>query len=415
MDAVAIVEITHWEECAGEGFCLAFDRITTARKFAELINEDDGELADYTHNTSDSRAYRKGHWRNTHHATVYEIPKKVYDLREAEAFIKAEWRSGLNMDLEDYDFIIVAFSGGKDSTACFLHLLDCGVKPEKIELWHHLIDGAPGSEPFMDWPITEDYCRQFAKEFNVPIYFSWRDGGFERELLKENDRVASVSWENPDGTIGNSGGKRGKIDTRRMFPQVSADLRVRWCSSVLKIDVMSAAINNQERFKGKKNLVVTGERAEESKSRSNYNTFENHRCHGKLRTVHHWRPIHDWTEKQVWEIMEKHKVMAHPAYWLGWGRLSCITCIFGNANQWASAAHLYPEMVEKIAKYEEEFGFTINRKKSVRELVEKGRPYEGAHIKVAADERWSEEKPLIRSRGGWTLPSGAYGESDGPN
>lgn len=36
-----------------------------------------------------------------------------------------------------YDAILVAFSGGKDSLACLLHLLDLGVDRSKIELWHH--------------------------------------------------------------------------------------------------------------------------------------------------------------------------------------------------------------------------------------------------------------------------------------
>jgi len=325
--------------------------------------------------------------------------------------------------LEDYDFIIVAFSGGKDSTACFLHLLDSGVDPDKIELWHHLIDGAPGSESFMDWPITEDYCREFAKEFNVPIYFSWRDGGFEQEMLREDSPTGKVFWENPDGTIDSSGGK-GPNGTRHKFPQVSANLRVRWCSAYLKIDVMSAAINNQERFKGKKTLVVTGERAEESKARSKYDTFEYHRCHGKLRTVLHWRPIHDWTEEQVWGIIKQHDVWSHPAYYLGWNRLSCITCIFGNANQWASAAHLYPKMVEKIAQYEEKFGLTIKQGVSVRELIDKGKIYESA-AHMSGDWVHPEMNSIIKRRGirntktplplEWELPAGAYGESDGPN
>ena len=51
-----------------------------------------------------------------------------------------------------YDKYIVAFSGGKDSTACFLHLLECGVPVEKIELWHHDIDGR--GRTFMDWEVT---------------------------------------------------------------------------------------------------------------------------------------------------------------------------------------------------------------------------------------------------------------------
>ena len=170
---------------------------------------------------------------------------------------------------------------------------------------------------------------------------------------------------------------------------------------------MSAAINNQERFKGKKTLIVTGERAEESKSRANYLKFENHRSNSMTRTVHHWRPIHDWTEKQIWAIMQKHSVRVHPAYYLGWSRLSCMTCIFGNADQWASAAMLFPEMVEKIAQYEEEFEFTIKRTTSVRELIENGQPY----TRAGPFKPHLYENTFIDT---WGLPQGAYGKSEGP-
>lgn len=300
-------------------------------------------------------------------------------------------------NLDEYDTVIVAFSGGKDSTACFLHLLDLGVPKDKIELWHHSIDGEPGSKPFMDWPITESYCKSFADAFNVPIYFSWRHGGFKRELLKENQMVAPVSWENPDGSIGTAGGKRGKIATRRKFPQVSPDLRVRWCSSVLKIDVMSIAVNNQERFKGQKTLVVTGERAEESSSRAKYALFENHRCNTLSRTVHHWRPIHSWTHNEVWSIIKKHLVKPHPAYLLGWGRLSCMTCIFGNADQWKMAHGLVPEMVEEIMRLEEEFGVTIKRDISIRELMKKSKKRTPQVDLRGRSWNWDKNSPFYRS------------------
>lgn len=39
-------------------------------------------------------------------------------------------------NIQDYDRYIVSFSGGKDSTATFLYLLDHGIPREKIELWH---------------------------------------------------------------------------------------------------------------------------------------------------------------------------------------------------------------------------------------------------------------------------------------
>ncbi len=60
----------------------------------------------------------------------------------------------------------------------------------------------------------------------------------------------------------------GEAGTRRRFPQVSADLSVRWCSPYCKIDVAAAAINNQDRFLGRRTLVITGERAAESTARS---------------------------------------------------------------------------------------------------------------------------------------------------
>lgn len=54
------------------------------------------------------------------------------------------------LPLEEYDLIVVLLSGGKDSVACFYKLLELGVPKEKIELWHHDIDGGHPSRR-MDW------------------------------------------------------------------------------------------------------------------------------------------------------------------------------------------------------------------------------------------------------------------------
>ncbi len=82
-----------------------------------------------------------------------------------------------------YDHYILCFSGGNDWTAAFLHLLESGVPKEKIELLYHLVNGK--AEVIMDWPVTEAYCRAFARHFEVPIFFSWKAGGFKREMLRE--------------------------------------------------------------------------------------------------------------------------------------------------------------------------------------------------------------------------------------
>ncbi len=320
-------------------------------------------------------------------------------------------------ELNEYDHILVAFSGGKDSTACYLELVESGADPKKIELWHHDIDGRE-SDRLMDWAVTPDYCRQFAESFGVPLYTSWKVGGFSREMLRDDSLTAPIKFEKPDGTIGQVGGVRGKGNTRRKFPQVSADLSVRWCSAYLKVDVCSAAIRNQERFTGAKTLLVSGERAEESPGRAKYSEFEPDRAdnrNGKRVTRHvdRYRPIHKWSEGDVWDIIRRHKVRVHPAYYIGWGRVSCSACIFGSKDQWASLAAIDPEQVMKIATLEKEFGFTINRTKSVDELVSEGTAYAGvitSHVKESLSKTYV--KNIIMEN--WHYPSGAFGESCGP-
>ena len=65
------------------------------------------------------------------------------------------------IDLLSYDKYVVSFSGGKDSTATFLYLLEHGVPVDRIELWHQEVDGR--EKTFFDWEITPDYCRVLLK------------------------------------------------------------------------------------------------------------------------------------------------------------------------------------------------------------------------------------------------------------
>lgn len=315
----------------------------------------------------------------------------------------------------EFDFIIVAYSGGKDCTAALLHLLEIGAPKERIELWHHEVDGREGSS-LMDWPVTPAYCRAVAGALGLPLYSSWREGGFEREMLRKDSPTAPVHWENPDGTIGNSGGE-GPRGTRLKFPQVSANLSVRWCSASLKIDVASASIRNQERFIGKRVLLVSGERAQESPGRARYNEFERDRTHTNRRVVMRWRPVHQWGEKEVWDIIRRHGVIPHPAYYLGWSRLSCRACIFGRADQWASLRNIDPGGFQTIANYEQQFGVTIHRRETLESLSEQGCiPQPGLDAKKAAEAmslKW--RGPALISPEDWLLPYGAFRGGAGPS
>lgn len=321
-------------------------------------------------------------------------------------------------DMLSYDRVLVAFSGGKDSLACLLAVIAAGVPAERIELWHHDVDGAADS--FMDWPVTLDYCRRVAAHFKLPLYLSYKEGGFLREMNRDQSATAPIVFETPDG-VERVGGA-GPLNTRNRFPQVAADLKVRWCSAYLKIDVMAAAIRNQDRFLGIRTLVVTGERAEESTSRARYKTFEPHRSDTRngtkrARHVDTVRLVHSWSEKAVWDIIAAYGIVPHLSYQLGWGRLSCLSCIFGSPDQWATIRAVFPEWFERIADREATSGLTIQRSGSIRDLADKGTPFAAAVARpdlCAAAMRHQWDSAIAVAPEDWTLPAGAFGDSAGP-
>lgn len=318
------------------------------------------------------------------------------------------------VDLDKYDHIIVCHSGGKDSWASILTLLDQGADRSKIELWHHDVDGREGSH-LMDWLFMADYNRKLAEALNLPLYFSWLVGGFEGEMLKQNSISKPHKIETPDGVITLERDlKRSKPDTRLKFPQQSASLQTRWCSSALKIDVGRRALNNQERFKGKKTLFITGERREESANRAKYNQLEPHQCdtrNGRTgRWVDAWRPVLHWGEELVWDAMKRHGVAPPVPYRLGWSRSSCMKCIYNNATIWATINKYFPEDLDAILGYEMEFQTTIHRsRKNVYQLASTAEPLEIEDLEALDQARRKEYTlPVFVDEKDWKMPAGAY-------
>ncbi|MCD7969080.1 MAG: phosphoadenosine phosphosulfate reductase family protein [Alistipes sp.] len=326
----------------------------------------------------------------------------------------------MEIDIHSYDYYIINYSGGKDSTAIFLWLLEQGIDPRCIELWHQCVDGK--GETFFDWEVTPDYCRQFAKAFNVKVYFQWKKGGFYREMMRKNCRTAPTCFETENGCIETVGGKRGNISTRLKFPQCSSNLAVRWCSSYLKIGVASTAIVNQRRFLNKRTLVLSGERGEESAQRAKYAIFEPDKadCRDGERMKRHVdriRPIRDWKEQQVWEIIERYRIRVHPCYYMGWNRCSCKMCVFGNKDQFASAAYISPEIMCGLISIEKQNGYTMKRNIDLTTLISKGTPFPGITNNIMKTATGIQYKLsiIIPDNQKWLLPAGAYKRGGGPN
>lgn len=258
------------------------------------------------------------------------------------------------LPLEEYNHIIVLFSGGKDSAAAFFRLLELGVPKERIEIWHHSIDGGHPDRK-MDWPVTENYVRSFAEAEDVRLRVSSRINGFWGEVYRVGASYP-IEYEDNDGSIKTCPltekqvvseqlreqilsslkpelqAQLKELGFRMKFPAKSGDLSRRWCSAYLKIDVAKSVICNLEslgnvgKFPAKssiasgryrspqlkrevgdsvlrnldtlqatrhdtKILVVSGERRGESAGRAKYNEMEFHRTNATARAH---RLVHQW-------------------------------------------------------------------------------------------------------------------------
>lgn len=289
------------------------------------------------------------------------------------------------LSLEEYDLVAILLSGGKDSIVCYYKLLELGVPKEKMEFWHHDIDGGHPSRR-MDWRCTQNYVKSFAEAEEVSLRLSWRVNGFFGELYRIG-ASEPVEWMEPDtGEIRQCRLSQNYLKCqeikhhatedmedqlkalgyRMKFPAKTGDLSRRWCSAYLKIMVADTVVSNLEKTRSDvKVLVVSGERRGESKGRSKYNEMEIHRTNAEKkehRLVHQWRPVIDYSEKDVWEILKRHKVNPHPCYRAGWNRCSCAMCIFSTPKLFAGIRELYPEEYALLKQDEQILGFTLDNK-----------------------------------------------------
>lgn len=163
------------------------------------------------------------------------------------------------------------------------------------------------------------------------------------------------------------GGKRLK------FPAKGSSHQGRWCSGNLKAAVQDSVTSNLDQTRSNaKILIVSGERRGESKGRSKYNEIEIHRTNAPIRShriVHQWRPVIDYSERDIWEVLKRHHVNSHPCYCAGWNRCSCAMCIFSTPRLFAGIRELYPEEFEALRNDEKILGFTLDNKCDLETFV----------------------------------------------
>lgn len=380
---------------------------------------------------------------------IYGTGKRIHPRvsgRKDTEYMKKMYLEEL-LPLEMYDLVIVLISGGKDSIACYYKLLELGVPKSKIEFWHHDIDGGHPSRT-MDWRCTANYIRSFAEAEQIPLRVSWRKNGFFRELYRigASELIEYVDSETGEiyqcppskkymecqklkvAAISEMENKLAKFGYRMKFPMKSGDLSRRWCSAYLKIMVADTVLRNMNSVAANltktrmdiKLLIVSGERRGESVGRSKYNEIEIHRTNAVSkhhRTVHQWRPVIDYSEKDIWEVLKRHKVNPHPCYRAGWNRCSCAMCIFSTPQLFAGIRELYPKEYALLCQDEKVLGFTLDNHCDLETYIGSADSCVYHGDKEAIQSLLTGEFPVesVYVKDKWKYPVGAFhGAAGGP-
>lgn len=215
--------------------------------------------------------------------------------------------------------IIASVSGGKDSTAMCLHLLELGLDFEPV---------------FMDtgWESarTYDYLRDV-----LPGVLGRPIRWLRAEVKLTEEQQAAVNRIGLDSPMVRAIVKKG------MFP---SRMR-RFCTQETKVFPMRAYLDSL----GDEVVNTVGIRAEESPSRARMEEWETPDWfRGET-----WRPILRWTFADVVAIHTRHGVVPNPMYLDGAERVGCHPCIFARK---AEVAALPEERVALIERLEAEVG-----------------------------------------------------------
>jgi len=248
-----------------------------------------------------------------------------------------------DMDLSQYDWIVINTSAGKDSMSILRHVVALaerqGVK-DRVVAVHCDLKAA-------EWYGTKELARAQANYYGATFTIVTRPQG---DLLQD-------------------------IRHRGKFPGKGT----RYCTShhkrgqVLKLLTFLAKKSRTERFVQKvKILNVLGHRFDESCEREALLPFtpnyKPRQISNGRRQVDQWYPLHHWTLDRVWTDIRAAGVPWHYAYDLGMSRLSCAFCVFGTKNGLLIAGYYNPELLDRYCEVEQEIGHSFKHKLPIIEI-----------------------------------------------
>lgn len=255
---------------------------------------------------------------------------------------------------------VINHSGGKDSQAQMIRMLEC-VPRDQLVVVHACLGE-------VEWEGALDLAQKQAEDAGVPFIVA---------------RAVKTFFEMVE--------HRYKV---RPGPNSSCwpSSRIRACTSDLKRGPVEREVRRYAKEHGF-NTVVTclGIRAAESPGRAKRPALSrNARGCTKTRDWYEWLPIHDMSTEDVWKTIREAGQEPHWAYAAGNTRLSCVFCILASGRDLANGAKHRPDLLAKYVEIEQRTGYTMHQsQRPLLELIAKAEAGSSATA-VAARERKSQ-------------------------
>lgn len=245
-----------------------------------------------------------------------------------------------NINLHEYDLIVINSSGGKDSLVALWSMAVLvkiqNYPKDRVILSHQDLGRS-------EWEGVFNLAKQQSELF-----------GFQFDYIKRID-------------------KNGKQETlleyvlrRGKWP----DNKNRYCTSDFKMGPGAKIVRKWSNyFKVNKVMQIFGFRAEESPSRKKKEKLKlNEKLSTKSREVYDYLPIHDWKVDKVWRTIHLYKLPYHWAYDKGMPRLNCVFCIFSPLDALVIAGINNPDLLDEYIEVEDKIGHTFRHKFSLHEV-----------------------------------------------
>lgn len=247
-------------------------------------------------------------------------------------------------EIAGFDTFIIAYSGGKDSTATLLWALD-NLPRERVRVIHNPAGLA-------DPPEVIDYITYIENELGVAVK---RVQAGDRALPVIKTRKPRQDWEKAHTLF-------DMVRLRSMWPGA----RYRYCNVFLKQWPTALYLQEHDRP-----ILITGQRADESKARMGLPVFSekgSSQSMPKKWDYSIYRPILDWSERDVWQLLRSRHILPNPVYNYQ-SRCGCWCCIMARPRDILNFCRLHPDIAQVAADLEQEIGHTWKERHSIGNLL----------------------------------------------